>query len=97
MTQLIAGVRNPSRDMVGKIAAALVGDDAEPETVRRLTNAGIRAAFPTDDGERGPIETIVEEAGFSSGAMSEAELADLRDDVDSFVKAVLAKRGRARG
>jgi transcriptional regulator with XRE-family HTH domain len=39
-----------------------------------------------DKPDASPIETIVEEAGFSSDGMSEDELADLREDVEDYVK-----------
>jgi transcriptional regulator with XRE-family HTH domain len=44
VSQIIAGLRNPSRDMVTRLASALSSEDASERTARALLNAGLKAA-----------------------------------------------------
>lgn len=51
VNQIVAGVRNPSRDMVERLARALAPEDADEHTARALLNAGLKAAgFAPADG-----------------------------------------------
>ena len=44
VSNLERGTRNPSRDMVTRLAAALAGPEADERTTAALLNAGLRAA-----------------------------------------------------
>lgn len=44
VTQLINGERKPSKEMVQRLAAALVPADADPEYAHRLLQEGLKAA-----------------------------------------------------
>jgi len=96
VNQIIAGLRNPSREMVEKLARALAPEDADEHTARALLNAGLKAAgFATD--ERGPIETILHEAGYSSDALDEDAREQLRQSMDVMVIGMVEQEKRKRG
>ena len=62
ISQIMAGIRKPSRDMVERLARALSPDDADEYTARALLNSGLSAAgFRAEDDELAPdIQMIVE-------------------------------------
>lgn len=54
VSNLERGARNASRDMVGRLAAALAGPDPDEHTATALLNEGLRAAGFTSDGPEPP-------------------------------------------
>ena len=64
ISQIMSGIRKPSRDMVARLAAALSGPDADERTAAALLNAGLKAAgfasIDTDYEADPDIQMIVE-------------------------------------
>ena len=67
VSNLERGVRNPSRDMVVRLARALSNDDMSEASIVRLVNQGLVAAGfqPMGDTEPDPAHDDLLEAGYS--------------------------------
>lgn len=97
VSTLERGTRNPSRDMVERIARALSPEDADDHTFRALHNAGLAAAGFINDGAPGPLETIVSEAGYSPDDFDDDARARLRQNIDAVIIGIAEQEKQKRG
>jgi len=97
VSQLIGGLRSPSREMVERLALSLSPEDADEHTARALLNGGLRAAgfAPTEDAGD-PLDTIVHEAGYNADALDEDARRQLRQSVDAVVIGIMEQERRKR-
>ena len=90
------GIRNPSRDMVTRLAAALSGPDADEHMANALLNAGLRAAGFAGTDDYGPIETLLYEKGYSSDDLSEEGHERLRQSLDAVIVGIVEQERQKR-
>lgn len=96
ISQIIGGLRAPSRDMVERLARALSTDDADDRTARALLNVGLKAAGFTAGDEQDYLDTVVMEAGYEADDLDDAQREELRIALDRAVIGVMEQQKRAR-
>jgi transcriptional regulator with XRE-family HTH domain len=105
VSSLERGTRNPSRDMVYKLAEALSGSDYSINAAKILLRDGLTAAgfLPTKDLDedidplRGdPLETIMKEAGFNPDMLREDDLRQLRQNINAVVIGTMEQEKRKK-
>lgn len=98
ISNLERGTRNPSRDMVDRLAHALSPDDADERTFRALHTAGLKAAgFAAEGDSEGPVETITREAGYDPTELNDAEKDELHRGIRAFTRAWVDDRRKRTG
>ena len=77
----------------------MLADDGDEYVSRSLLNAGLKAAgyLPVDEETGGPLETIVQEAGYSADDLDDEALRQLRQSVDAVVIGMMEQERRKRG
>ena len=106
ISQIIGGVRKPSRDMVKRLARALPPSDGDLGTSRSLIRAGFKAAgfSPTeaDDSEL-PVSTyeltrsIIRQKGFDEQEFSGQEVDQIQSGVEALIEGYLSRKRQDRG
>ena len=96
VSNLERGTRNPSRDMVMRMAAALAGQEADERTASALLNAGLKAAGFASADTAGPIETLMQEHGYSESDLSEEGHERLRQSLDAVIVGIVEQERQKR-
>ena len=86
------------REIVISLADALMIKGSDDRVNRSLLNAGLKAAgfAPADAEPGGPLETIVQEAGYSADDLDEDGLRQLRQSVDAVVIGIMEQEKRKK-